>query len=249
MNKDLLTEAYLPDFGEEVEPLSGDEITTLRKIILDYKKNDTAASSVQNKLIGNVQTSLFGSDNNSVSALFSEEPDTKEGAESSHLKEQELLQEKGNFALKLLEKQRLGEPTEVEALKAMIDSVKNAEGESAEYLAVAILGLVPCKKFIRHGTPEQKLFVLKTLGDRFLDSIAGVKWADRRKLVKAVANYLSSLSDNHNFIPMEGEAFKPTLHERVVGSSASGAIIKEMRGFLVVTKDANRITYSGLVFT
>ena len=139
--------------------------------------------------------------------------------------------------------------TEADYLKLFKDILSKTEGNISKTLIVAILGIFPCKRFIRHGTPEQKLFVLKSLSDRFLENIAGLKFLERRKLLKTVAKYLSEIAEYYNFIPMEGEPFKPNFHERVTGSSSSGLVVKEMRGFLVTDSRTNRIIYTGLVLS
>lgn len=242
----------LPSFPEpdSKEQLNAEELKIVREMISEYKsqktpKMEATIDSVKNE---RQQTSL-PQETLSVSNLFCDEPKDSFPAVSAPLIPAEVPSKDNCIsAIQLLEKQKLGDPLEAEALSKMIEFAKSADETSSEYIAVSILGLVPCKKFIRHGTPEQKLFVLKSLGDRFLDGIAGIKWIDRRKLIKAVANYLSSLSENYNFIPMEGEGFNPTLHERVLGASA-GNVIKEMRGFLVVARETNRVTYAGVVLT
>lgn len=245
-------DSFLPGFpkDESGEQLNPEELIIVRRMISEYKaKNADKTADVETKKPVKINSSLFTEEPAPVSNLFCDEPQTiMPPASTPFIPTECATDAKNNIAIQLLEKQQLGDSLEADALKKMIEYTKSADDTSAEFIAVSILGLIPCKKFIRHGTPEQKLFVLKSLGDRFLDGIAGIKWNDRRKLIKVVANYLSSLSENYNFIPMEGEGFNPTLHERVLGAS-SGNIIKEMRGFLVVAKGTNRVTYAGVVLT
>lgn len=242
-----------PSFPPEevIDQLSSDEIKIIRQMIEDYKAKKTVAFS--NDTGEKKEAPLLATKETPVSNLFCDEPEqvgvSLLSSQPSLMMSSELDEKKKvTDSIRLLEKQKLGDPLEADALSKMIEFAKTADDISSEYIAVSILGLIPCKNFIRHGTPEQKLFVLKTLGDRFLDGISGIKWNDRRKLLKVVANYLSALSENYNFIPMEGENYNPTLHERVIGAS-SGNIIKEMRGFLVVAKGTNRVTYAGVVLT
>ncbi len=242
----------LPSFPEpdSTEQLNVEELRIVREMISEYKSKQTqnAVTTIDSVKNESLPTAL-PQETVSVSNLFCDEPKEPSPGVSAPMIPVEIPSKDNSIsAVQLLEKQKLGDPFEAEALSKMVEYTKSADETSAEYIAVSILGLVPCKKFIRHGTPEQKLFVLKSLGDRFLDGIAGIKWIARRKLIKAVANYLSSLSENYNFIPMEGEGFNPTLHERVLGASA-GNVIKEMRGFLVVAKGTNRVTYAGVVLT
>lgn len=252
-NNDNYKSSFLPSFSESevVEQLNSDELKIVRNMISEYKSKHSQKIIANNssESDGSIQTILPQEPVVPVSNLFCDEPKETSTAVSAPMIPSENNSKDNNaFAIKLLEKQNLGDPVEADALNKMIEYAKTADEVSAECIAVAILALIPCKKFIRHGTPEQKLFVLKSLGDRFLDGIAGIKWIDRRKLIKAAANYLSSLSENYNFISMEGEGFNPTLHERVLGASG-GNIIKEMRGFLVVARGTNRVTYAGVVLT
>lgn len=113
----------------------------------------------------------------------------------------------------------------------------------------ALCGIFPIKKSLRHGTPEQRLFALNALGDRYLESMAGLHFNERKKLLKAVARYLSQISDGFNFIQMEGEAFASQYHERVAGASAAGKTVREMHGFLVVGRDSNQVVRIGQVLT
>lgn len=113
----------------------------------------------------------------------------------------------------------------------------------------SLAGLFPIKKCLRHGTPEQRLFTLIALGDRFLENMAGMAFAERKKLIKAVARFLSQIAENFNFIQMEGEAFSSQYHERVAGASSAGKTVREMHGFLVVGKDNNQVVRVGQVLT
>jgi len=113
----------------------------------------------------------------------------------------------------------------------------------------ALCGIFPVRKSLRHGTPEQRLFALNAMGDRYLESMAGLHFNERKKLLKAVARYLSQISDGFNFIQMEGEAFSSQYHERVPGASAAGKTVREMHGFLIVGRDSNQVVRIGQVLT
>jgi hypothetical protein len=113
----------------------------------------------------------------------------------------------------------------------------------------AVCGVFPVKKCLRHGTPDQKLFALIALGDRFLQLLSGIAFAERKKLLKTVAAYLSKVAEQYNFIQMENETFSPQYHERARGSSTTGRLIREMQGFLVVARDNNKVVRTAVVLT
>ncbi len=133
------------------------------------------------------------------------------------------------------------------AFKAILNEISDQRTRMRAFSALC--GIFPAKKCLRHGTPEQRLFALTVLGDRYLESMAGLQFNERRKLLKAVARYLSQISDGFNFIQMEGEAFSSQYHERVAGASAGGKTIREMHGFLIVGRDNNQVIRIGLVLT
>ena len=181
--------------------------------------------------------------------MFSDEPaETPVNSGLFFTDEERSNDSKQNYA-ELLDCCKNYDSTEVTLLNEFKEMISKVEGNIEKTLVTAFLGVFPCKRFIRHGTPEQKLFVLKTLSDRFLENIAGLKFQERKKLLKMVAKYLSEISDNYSFIQMEGEPFKPMYHERVAGSSSSGLIIKEMRSFLIIDSGSNHIIYTGLVLS
>ncbi len=91
--------------------------------------------------------------------------------------------------------------------------------------------------------------MLITLGERFLQQLAGVIFAERKRLLKTVARYLSEVSENCSFIQMEGETFNPQYHERAPGSMPSGKSIREMHGFLVTSRSSNQVVKPALVLT
>lgn len=249
-NNNSSNDSILPEFPVQGsnEQLTSEELVIVRQMISEYKEK--TACNKNKGAAEPVGTALFDESPVPVSSLFCDEPQ-KTVIESASSLLPENFEKKSSpvvGALEILKSQKLGDPFEADFLKKVIEFVKSADETSIESIAVAILGLVPCKKFIRHGTPEQKLFVLKSLGDRLLDGIAGIKWSDRRKFIKAVSSYLSVLSENYNFISMEGENFNPMLHERVMGIS-SGSVVKEMRGFLVVAKGSSSVVYAGVVLT
>lgn len=145
---------------------------------------------------------------------------------------------------------RLSEPTEAEALAAFKEIYGEITGSDDQARVIwAMAGVFPIKKFLRIGTPEQKLFVLNVLGDRFLQSLAGFAHPARKKLLKAVSRFLSGISEVHSFLSMEGEPFNPQYHERIAGSSTSGRQIREMHGFIVVLREGNRVVRLGQVLT
>lgn len=258
MDDELL--AFPPEESENriLSPLTEEELVTVRQMIAEYKKNGALFPSekVEVKPSPNV-SSLFQSEEPvikpSANSLFSEEPvmppDSSKilFSDDSDVQNNESL---GNSSFSvLLDSCKNYDAAEANVLNEFKDIFSKIEASAEKTLITAILGIFPCKRFIRHGTPEQKLFVLKCLSDRFLENIAGLKFTGRKKLLKVVSKYFSEVSENYNFISMEGEPFKPTFHERVPGSSSSGLTIKEMRGFLVVDGRTNRVIYTGLVFS
>ncbi|GAB4268363.1 MAG: hypothetical protein Kow0029_03690 [Candidatus Rifleibacteriota bacterium] len=162
-------------------------------------------------------------------------------------------QTKFNFreiANKFLDSAQVTEAYEIET-RATLKSILAEISDDATMLKVwgCIVGVFPARKCLRHGTPDQKLFALVALGDRFLQSLAGEVFTNRKKLLKTIAAYLSAISESYNFIQMENENFSPQYHERVQGSYAGGKTIREMHGFVVVAKDSNQVVRAGLVLT
>ena len=133
-----------------------------------------------------------------------------------------------------------------DTLKKILENV--ADQKLFVRIFASLTAIFPLKRNLRHGTPDQKLFTLIALGDRFLQGIAGVFIPDRKLLIKTVAKYLSEVSENYSFIQMETENFSPQYHERVQGS-ANGSKIREMHGFLVVAKQTNQVVRLGAVLT
>jgi hypothetical protein len=113
----------------------------------------------------------------------------------------------------------------------------------------ALAGVFPWRECLRHATPDQKLFATVALGDRFLQGLSGMTFSQRKPLIKAVARYLSGLTEVFSFIQAEGEPFNNQYQERVEGSSSGGRVVREMRGFLVVRKDSSQVVRLGRVFT
>ncbi|PKL49949.1 MAG: hypothetical protein CVV42_04630 [Candidatus Riflebacteria bacterium HGW-Riflebacteria-2] len=144
----------------------------------------------------------------------------------------------------------LTEACEVEARNQFCDIIRSV---SDNRVMVKVWGaansLLPIKSNLRHGTPEQKLFTLITLGERFLQSLTGVSFGERRRLLKTTARYLSEVSESYSFIQMEGETFNPQYHERAPGSLPSGKTVREMHGFLVTARSSNQVVKTGLVLT
>lgn len=144
----------------------------------------------------------------------------------------------------------LTEPFEIEARKQLTEIIA-AIGDTGTLVRVwgAANSLLPVKNSLRHGTPDQKVFTLIMLGERFLQSLAGIVFSERKRLLKTVARYLSEVSENCSFIQMEGEAFNPQYHERAPGSMPSGKTVREMHGFLVTARSSNQVVKTGLVLT
>ncbi len=144
----------------------------------------------------------------------------------------------------------LSETCEVEARNQFCDIIRTIN-DNRILLKVwgAANSLLPIKNNLRHGTPDQKMFTLITLGERFLQSLAGVNFGERKRLLKTAARYLSEVSENCSFIQMEGETFNPQYHERAPGSMPSGKMVREMHGFLVTSRNSSQVVKTGLVLT
>ena len=258
MDDELLAFPPEDSGNDNITPLTEEELVTVRQMIAEYKKKGAIFPSekIEVKPSPNV-SSLFQNEEPEVkpaaTSLFSDEPvmppDSSKILFSDDTAEQNNGSAENHSFSELLDSCKNYDAAEADVLNEIKDIFSKIEATAEKTLITAILGIFPCKRFIRHGTPEQKLFVLKCLSDRFLENIAGLKFTGRKKLLKVISKYLSDVSENYNFITMEGEPFKPTFHERVAGSSSSGLTIKEMRGFLVVDSRTNRVIYTGLVFS
>lgn len=254
MDDELL--AFPPEDSDNksLSPLTEEELVTVRQMIAEYKKNGALFPSekVEVKPSPNV-SSLFQNEEPEIkpaaNSLFSDEPVMPSNSSKILFSDDSEQQSENQGCSDILNSCKNYDSTEADVLNEFKDIISKVETSAEKTVITAFLGVFPCKRFIRHGTPEQKLFVLKCLSDRFLENIAGLKFTGRKKLLKVVSKYLSDVSENYNFITMEGEPFKPTFHERVAGSSSSGLTIKEMRGFLVVDSRTNRVIYTGLVFS
>ena len=254
MDDELL--AFPPEDSDNksLSPLTEEELVTVRQMIAEYKKNGALFPSekVEVKPSPNV-SSLFQNEEPEIkpatNSLFSDEPVMPPNSSKILFSDVSEQQSENQGYSDILNSCKNYDSTEADVLNEFKDIISKVETAAEKTVITAFLGVFPCKRFIRHGTPEQKLFVLKCLSDRFLENIAGLKFTGRKKLLKVVSKYLSDVSENYNFITMEGEPFKPTFHERVAGSSSSGLTIKEMRGFLVVDSRTNRVIYTGLVFS
>ncbi len=141
-------------------------------------------------------------------------------------------------------------PVEIEMRNELVAALGEIN-EASTLLGVwsAVAGVFPLRGCLRHGTPEQRLFTLIALGDRFCESLAGMRWPGRQALIKGVARYLSDVSEVCSFLSMEQEPFQPTYHERVLGSSAGNSLIREMRGFLVIRRQNQQVIRLGRVWT
>lgn len=142
------------------------------------------------------------------------------------------------------------DPVESAALTSIKELMQEITNEDDLFkVLLSFAGIFPLRKFLRHGTPDQKLFAMNVLGDRFLQGLAGFNHPVRKKLLKMVGRYFSGVAENYSFIVMESEPFNVLYHERVAGASASGRVVREMHGFLVVTKDSNKVVRLGQVLT
>ena len=121
--------------------------------------------------------------------------------------------------------------------------------QELERIFIAVAGIFPIQESLRHGTPEQKLFTLFALTDRFLSMIAGIAIANRKPLIKIVARYASEISESFTFLTGENDQFNSQYYERVDGANTSGRIIKEIRGFLVVRKNTEQVVRLGRALT
>lgn len=123
--------------------------------------------------------------------------------------------------------------------------------ESSDWYRVfmALAGVCPIRESIRHGTPEQRVFTLTALGDRFLQGISGLAFQHRKPLIKAVGRFFSGIAEGYSFLSAEQDSFDNQFHERVEGASPNGRLIREMRGFLVVRSAGNQVVRSGRVLT
>lgn len=142
------------------------------------------------------------------------------------------------------------QPQENEAKQALLQQLRGI-GDPTLLLAVVthLAGVVPLRDCLRHGTPDQKLFTAIALGDRFLQGMSGLAFPQRQSILKTVATLLADVSESTTFLAMEGEPFNPQYHERIPGASASGRVIREMRGYLVIRKASNQVMRLGRVWT
>lgn len=149
---------------------------------------------------------------------------------------------------------KLVEDSEEPALGAVAGEIaeltQTIDSESASTkVLMALYGLLPVKKYLRHGTPEQQMFTLSVMGDRFLTIINSVAFTERKKLLKSVARALSIACDKFTFIQTEGENYNPQHHERAPQSPSSGRTIREMRSFLVIETISNKVIRTSQVLT
>lgn len=253
MEDELL--AFPPE-NNEIPPLTGEELVIVRKMISEYNQKNSFLPSDNVEVKPNIEgNNLFQSQEPvpvkpAVTNLFSDEPVMPPSNPGLLFSDDSSTDNESEASFdELLDSCKGYDSSESYLLNDFKEILSKTQKNVEKTLITAFLGVFPCKRFIRHGTPEQKLFFLKVIGDRFLENIAGLKFTERKKLLKLVAKYLSDVSENYTFIPMEGEPFKPMFHERVEGSSSSGLIVKEMRSFLIVDSGSNRIIYTGLVLS
>ena len=217
------------DHTAEEPPLSSDELRKIRRLL--------AGSGNQPEIARNSETELppMPLPNTTAAAVQAE-------AVAANTLQQQLITQ--------WESLNLTEAFEIEARNQFCEVLKTI-GDNRVLIKVwgAANSLLPVKSNLRHGTPDQKLFMLITLGERFLQQLAGVIFAERKRLLKTVARYLSEVSENSSFIQMEGETFNPQYHERAPGSMPSGKSIREMHGFLVTSRSSNQVVKTALVLT
>lgn len=225
-------EPDLPAFPTTAEepPLNNEELRAIRRILADESHSANNIPAPENDL--------------PAMPL----PDTTQEPTSTAL----------NMPKESLSRQLIAFWAELTLDEASENELRNQVGTLIESLTddqirlkvwAAVNSLLPIKKHLRHGTPEQKLFTLTTLGERFLKMLAGVSFSNRKRLLKTVARYLSEVSETCTFLQMEGEPFNPQYHERAAGSMSSGKTVREMHGFLVTAKSSNQVVKTGLVLT
>ncbi len=211
----------LPAFPGE-PPLDDEELRTLRQMLAGYR----AANGIPDPA-----------------------PSETPGAEAKVVPATESRQDDGGLAM-LWSQLKLSDPVEIEALQTFKELFSEiVDADDLLKIIWSIAGFFPLKKFLRNATPEQKLFVLNVLGDKFLHGLAGFVHPVRKKLLKAVCRFFSGVSESCSFLSMEGEPFNLQYHERVAGAASSGKIVREMHGFLVVTTDSRRVIRLGQVLT
>jgi hypothetical protein len=217
------------DHKNEEPPLSSDELRQIRRLLANSESRPETAKKSETELPPMPLP-------NTVAAAVQAETVSPNAFQQQLTAHWESLQ--------------LTEAFEAEARKQFCDILKTI---SDNRVLIKVWGatnaLLPIKSNLRHGTPDQKLFALIALGERFLQSLAGVSFAERKRLLKAAARYLSEVSENCSFIQMEGETFNPQYHERAPGSMPSGKSIREMHGFLVTSRSSNQVVKTALVLT
>ncbi len=234
------SEETLPPFPgtESQEPqLTSEELTIIREMIYDYKstvvKKDETAESTKEKL------------------LFYEQIPGKGSFETLPIPEIEENTQTGISRNNLLSSLAIAANSQeieyLHQLKKLAESIP--ENEIFVKTVLSIASVFPVGDYLRHGTPDQKLYTLIAIGDRFLEHISGINFNSRKKLIKIIGKYLSQVSGAYNFIQMENESFNPQYHERVSCSSSTGSKIREMRGFVVVERNNNQIVRLGRVLT
>lgn len=134
--------------------------------------------------------------------------------------------------------------TEIETILATIENDK-----TLLQIILGLAGTFPIRKFLRHGTSEQKLFVLSSVSERFLHNISDINFHKKNKLLQIIGAYLSDVSEKFTFIQTQNETFNPQLHERVPGSIESNKKIRLMKSYLVAQTDTQRIIKTSQVIT
>jgi len=217
------------DHNTEEPPLSSDELRKIRHLLANSDNQPETARKSETEL------PPMPLPNTTAAAVQAE-------TVSTNILQQQLIAH--------WESLNLTETCEIEARIQLCEILKTI---SDNRVLIKVWGaansLLPIKANLRHGTPDQKLFALITLGERFLKLLSGVNFSERKRLLKTTARYLSEVSENCSFIQMEGETFNPQYHERAPGSMPSGKSIREMHGFLVTSRSSNQVVKTALVLT
>ncbi|MBI3038379.1 hypothetical protein HYY75_04895 [bacterium] len=113
----------------------------------------------------------------------------------------------------------------------------------------AVSSVFPIQNFLRHATPEQKVFTLIVLTDRFLSLLTEIQFEGRNTLLKTISRFCSDVSEGYSFFQHEGEPIEIQYYERVEGSNSSSRVIKEMHGFVVINKKTGNVFRMGRAMT
>lgn len=231
-----------PPASADTPGLAADEIKTLRQIIELFKHDDLG------KLLKQKEEGLKQSPQEPLPASTSPQTLSEKASTPAGTAIPEYAWREAMF--KQLDSAAVTEVWEVES-RGAFKQILQAISSNSSFIKVwsAIAGIFPVKKCLRHGTPDQKRFALMAISERFLESLSGELFPDRKRLLKVAGAYFSAASEHYNFIAMESDNFSPQYHEKAPGSSATGRTIREMHSFVVVDKNSNLPVSKGLVLT